>query len=68
MSVDAGFGNYVSPTLPLSVFRFVVVGYADADAKSDFGTAITAFLGLDESALRSASVPIPASPITSATA
>ncbi|MEU7305562.1 hypothetical protein [Streptomyces sp. NPDC007206] len=63
VTVDADFGDYVSPSLPVPVFgdalcRFVVVGYDDDDAKADFETAISAFLGLDESALRSASVPI----------
>lgn len=63
VTVDADFGDYVSPSLPVPVFgnalcRFVVAGYDDDDAKVDFETAISAFLGLDESALRSASVPV----------
>jgi hypothetical protein len=57
------FGDYVSLSLPVPVFgdalcRFVVVGYDGDDAKVDFETAINTFLGLDESALRSASAPV----------
>ncbi|MEU2159247.1 hypothetical protein ABZ532_30280 [Streptomyces sp. NPDC019396] len=63
VAVDADFGDYVSPSLPVPVFgdtlcRFAVVGYDDDDAKADFETAISAFLELDESALRSASMPV----------
>ncbi|MFJ3641015.1 DUF6985 domain-containing protein [Streptomyces sp. NPDC090108] len=63
VSIDANLGDYVSQPLPVPVFggalcRFVVVGYDDDHAKVDFGTAISAFAGLDESALRSASGPV----------
>jgi hypothetical protein len=63
VTVDADFGDYVSPPLPVPVFgdalcRFVVAGYDDDDAKADFETAVSAFLGLDESALTSASEPV----------
>ncbi|MFC1407458.1 MULTISPECIES: DUF6985 domain-containing protein [Streptacidiphilus] len=63
VTVDADFGDYVSPPLPVPVFadalcRFVIAGYDDDDAKVDFEAAISAFLGLDESALRSASEPV----------
>jgi hypothetical protein len=63
MTVDADLGNYVSALLPVpalggALCRFVVVGYDDDDAKGDFQEAIGAFLGLDESALKFASVPI----------
>ncbi|SEO21628.1 DUF6985 domain-containing protein [Actinacidiphila rubida] len=63
VTLDADFGDYVSRSLPVPVFghapcRFVVVGYDDDEAKVDFEAAISAFLGLGESALRSASVPV----------
>lgn len=64
VTVDADFGDdYVSSPLAVPVFRgalyrFVVSGYDDDDAKVDFETAISAFLGSDESALKSASVPV----------
>ncbi len=63
VTVDADFGDYVSQPLPVPVFgdalcRFVVAGYDDDDAKVDFETAISAFLRLDESALKSASGPV----------
>ncbi|SDT81690.1 hypothetical protein SAMN05216371_6772 [Streptomyces sp. TLI_053] len=63
VTLDADFGDYVSTPLPVPVFgdaqcRFVVSGYDDDDAKVDFESAISAFLGLDESALRSASEPV----------
>ncbi|MGY0466658.1 DUF6985 domain-containing protein [Kitasatospora sp. cg17-2] len=55
--------DYASAPLPVPVLgdalcRFVVVGYDDDEAKADFETAVRAFLGLGESALRSASVPV----------
>jgi len=63
MTVAADVGDYVSSPLAIPVFggapcRFVVAGYDVDDAKVDFETAINAFLGLDESALKSASVPV----------
>ncbi|GAA1130191.1 DUF6985 domain-containing protein [Kitasatospora arboriphila] len=63
VTVDADFGDYVSSPLAVPVFgdalcQFVVAGYDDDDARVDFETAINAFLGLDESALKSASVPV----------
>ncbi|MFI6090857.1 DUF6985 domain-containing protein [Streptomyces sp. NPDC051218] len=63
VTVDADLGAYVSPLLPVPVFggalcQLLVAGYDDDGAKVDFETAISAFLGLDEAALRSASVPV----------
>lgn len=63
VTVDAEFGDYVSAPVAVPAFgdalcRFVVAGYDDDDAKVDFAAAIGAFLGLEESALKSAAVPV----------
>ncbi|MFG2563206.1 DUF6985 domain-containing protein [Streptomyces sp. NPDC048496] len=63
VTVDADFGGYRSLPLPVPVLgdaicQVMVIAYDDDEAKSDFHSAIGAFLALDESALKSASLPV----------
>src|SRR2546421_6655459 len=51
-------GRLAVPVLGGTACHFFVVGYDEDPVKADFHTAISAFLALDESALRAAAVPV----------